>query len=420
MIEVAKIALLLASTAGAMLAQDPPAVEAVPPPAAVQAPGFRCLVSQLMATRIGNTKNEALGEILEIVLDGRAERVTYAVVSFRGLVGSDTKYFALPWRLLELDRRSAAEAPRATLGLDRATLLAAPGFDPLEWPDMADPDWARQVDDYYRSRGEPTRGGGSDEPKGSGPGGVRGADQQPGSSAFLHRRLVKRIGMPVVATDRKILGVVEDLVIDTRRATVIGALIGLGDRSASGERFVLLPSEALTLDRVRGRFVVAATNVELEAMAFAADALPALDDDRWAEAGQVFVRRAASAPAADAADPAPSREDAADAEPYDVAATERITATVLGIGTVRVGERQQERVRLRVRSADGRDRIVYAGPSEFPAQAALGLRIGRVVEVVGSPFQSGVHLVLVAGSIAVEGRTVQLRDAEGRPLWATR
>lgn len=415
-----RIAVTMGCAFGALSAQAPPVGETVPTPAVAPGTGFRCLASQLLGCQVTNPKNESLGEIHEIVLDGRNERVAYAVVSFRGLVGLDAKYFALPWRLLELDRRSVDDAPRATLGLDRATLLAAPGFDQLQWPDMADPSWARQVDDFYRTRGEPVRPGGIDEPKGSGPGGVRGAGQPPGSSAFLHRRLVKLIGMPVVAPGRQLLGVVEDLVVDTGRATVVGALVGLGDRSGRGELFALLPSAALALDRVRGRFGVACTIAELEAIAFAAAAMPPLGDDRWAKPGLAFANRARDADAEPPADDAASREAVGDDEPYDVANTETVTATVLGIGTVRVGEQQEERVRLRVRSADGRDRVVHAGPAEFPAQLALGLRIGRVVEIVGSPCRSGVQLVLVAGSIAVEGRTAKLRDATGKPVWATR
>ena len=102
---------------------------------------------------------------------------------------------------------------------------------------------------------------------------------------------------------------------------------------------------------------------------------------------------------------------------YDARKIERVTATILGVGSVWVGDEPEQRVRLRMRSTDGRDHIVHAAPSDFARQAALGLRTGRVVEVTGSSVKFGTRTVLVAGSITAGGETAILRDGEGHAIW---
>ncbi|MEO6593796.1 MAG: PRC-barrel domain-containing protein, partial [Planctomycetota bacterium] len=412
--------LLLGLAVSSVLAQTPPEAEgALVPAIAVGEPGgSRCKASQLISCKISNSKNQDLGEILDIVLDARNEHVAYAVVTFGGVLGMDKKYFAMPWRLIEVSQRSVDDVPRATLGLDQATLQAAPGFDHSKWPDMADPTWAKQVDDYYRTRGEPARPEGAVEPKGSGADGKTGVEQQPASKGFVHRRLSKLIGMSVVDAERHPLGEVEDLVIDTRFATVDGALISFGGTLGIDEKFVLLPTEALTLDRKKGQFGVRCSKAEFEAMALVDGKIPALNNNLWRARGMELANRVETIDGNVIAVDASAVKAVPYVDVYDVNKTERVTATILTVGSVRVGDDQvEERLRLRMRSTDGRDWIVYAAPSDFASQAALGLRDGRVVEVTGSPVKYGTQTVLVAGSIAVEGKTAILRDAEGHAIW---
>ncbi len=384
--------------------------------------GARCKASQLISCKITNSKNQDLGEILEIVLDARNEHVAYAVVTFGGFLGMDEKYFAMPWRLIEISQRGVDDVPRATLGLDQKTLEAAPGFDHSKWPDMADPTWARQVDDYYRTRGEPALPEGAAEPKGSGAEGKTGVEQKPASKTFYYRRLSKLIGMAVVDQDKQRLGEVEDLVIDTRFATVDGALISFGGTLGIGEKFVLLPTKALTMDRDKGNFRVKCSKAEFEAMALVDGKIPALNNNLWAARGlELAARIDAKSEATDGdvtAVDASATRSVPYADAYDVNNTERVTATILTVGSVWIGDEPEERVRLRIRSTDGQDRIVYAAPSSFASQAELGLRAGRVVEVTGSPVKYGTQTVLVAGSIAVEGKTAVLRDEKGHTIWA--
>jgi sporulation protein YlmC with PRC-barrel domain len=118
-----------------------------PPRMASVVEGYRRVLSAATLTgdRVRNPAGEDLGKIEEIMLDVPTGRVAYAVVSFGGFLGIGDKLFAVPWRALTLNERDH----EFVLNVDRRRLEEAPGFDRDNWPDMTDPDWGAQVDDFY-------------------------------------------------------------------------------------------------------------------------------------------------------------------------------------------------------------------------------------------------------------------------------
>lgn len=407
--------LLATIVAGAMVAQ------ALPTPAGAECGPARCRASQLIGFAITNSQNESLGEIRDIVVDGANRNIAYAVVRFGGVLGMGGKYFAVPWRFIDVTQRGSDETPRALLGLDERTLTAAPGFDKDDWPDMADAAWPRQVDDYYRRRSETEQPQGAAEPKGSAPDGTRGVDGPPGSVASLHRRLSRLIGMVVVDLQHKELAGVEDLVVDPTHAAIDGVLLSYGGVLGVGESLVLVPADALTLDHGKDVFVIACTRSDLEAMVPKDSKLPSLNDETWLTSGREKIAKAqkylvpgnGDVPAVDASGAKSVRY----ADSYDHAAPVAIRGTIATVGTVRVGDGREQRARWRVRLAEGREVIVYGAPSSFAEQQALGLRAGSKIEVTGSTARYGSQTVLVAGTIAAGGKTATLRDEKGRALW---
>ena len=377
--------------------------------------------SSIIGTNVVNGKDESLGDIKEVVIDPNTGKVAYAVVSFGGFLGMGEKYFAMPWRLIEVRRRGAEDKPRAMLGLDKDVLKAAPGFDKANWPDMANASWAQQVDDYYRLRSETARPEGAAEPKGSAPDGTRGVDHAPGSKAFAHRRLSQLIGMDVVDQQHKKLADVEDLVVDSGRATIDGALLSFGGTLGMGESLVLVPADAMTLDHAKGVFVFPCTRADLDGMALQGGKLPALDNDAWLTKGREQCAKVAKGQVVVNGDvvavDASGTYAVQYADSYDVAKTETLNGTIATIGSVRVGDAKEVRARWRVRASDGREVIVYAAPTAFSEQHSLGLRVGSVVEITGSPAKYGNQTVLVAGSVKTDGKTATLRDEKGRAVW---
>jgi sporulation protein YlmC with PRC-barrel domain len=101
--------------------------------------------STLSGDRVRNSAGESLGKIEEIMLDIQTGRIAYAVLSFGGFLGIGNKLFAVPWSALQIDTGEH----EFILDVDRGTLENAPGFDKDDWPDMTDPDFVRDVSEYY-------------------------------------------------------------------------------------------------------------------------------------------------------------------------------------------------------------------------------------------------------------------------------
>lgn len=102
--------------------------------------------SKIIGESVANREGEDLGKIHELILDARAGRVAYAVLSFGGFMGMGTKLFAMPWQAFQLSETDE----KLILNVDRKTLEGAPGFDQeAAWPDFADRKWGGDIHRHY-------------------------------------------------------------------------------------------------------------------------------------------------------------------------------------------------------------------------------------------------------------------------------
>jgi len=102
----------------------------------------------LVGNDVYNEQGEDLGDVKEIMLDMSTGRVSYAVLSFGGILGMGEKLFAVPWDALTLDTVNK----RFTLNVKKDRLENAPGFDKGSWPNMADQTWVKGIHDYYGTK----------------------------------------------------------------------------------------------------------------------------------------------------------------------------------------------------------------------------------------------------------------------------
>ena len=73
----------------------------------------------LVGNDVYNSQDEDLGDVKEIMLDMHTGRVSYAVLSFGGILGMGEKLFAVPWDALTLD----TENKRFTLDVKKAEVV---------------------------------------------------------------------------------------------------------------------------------------------------------------------------------------------------------------------------------------------------------------------------------------------------------
>ena len=102
----------------------------------------------LIGNDVYNHMDEDLGDIKEIMLETASGKIAYAVLEFGTFLGMGGKLFAVPWGALTLD----TENKRFVLNIEKERLKSAPGFDDDQWPNMADPIWARNIHSYYNTK----------------------------------------------------------------------------------------------------------------------------------------------------------------------------------------------------------------------------------------------------------------------------
>jgi sporulation protein YlmC with PRC-barrel domain len=99
----------------------------------------------LEGTKVVSSDGEDVGEISDIMLDVRAARIAYAVLSEGGFLGMGAALHAIPWSALTLD----TDEKCFRVDITAQQLKDEPGFDKEHWPSMADADWGALVHQYY-------------------------------------------------------------------------------------------------------------------------------------------------------------------------------------------------------------------------------------------------------------------------------
>ena len=111
-------------------------------------------MSSLIGANVENSNGDNLGEVKDVVLDWQGGKVRYAVLSYGGILGIGDKLFAVP---IESFTAQTGSSSKLVLNVNKDQLKNAPGFDRNHWPDMANPNWAKEIDTYYeRTAARPT------------------------------------------------------------------------------------------------------------------------------------------------------------------------------------------------------------------------------------------------------------------------
>jgi sporulation protein YlmC with PRC-barrel domain len=108
--------------------------------------------SEIIGSNIENRQGENLGEIEDLVVDPATGRISYAVLSYGGVLGVGDRRTAVPFTALN---PKPDDPEKFVLNIERQRLEQAPSFESREWPNLNDPNYTRQVDEFYRQPGVP-------------------------------------------------------------------------------------------------------------------------------------------------------------------------------------------------------------------------------------------------------------------------
>jgi hypothetical protein len=102
-------------------------------------------------THVFSLSGEKLGKVEDVALDKVGGRVAYAILSFGGLLGMGESYYPVPWNKLRYD----TERRGYVIPCDKATLEAAPSFEPEELSGWEDSHLRDRIFEYYNPYGFP-------------------------------------------------------------------------------------------------------------------------------------------------------------------------------------------------------------------------------------------------------------------------
>ncbi len=87
--------------------------------------------SSIIGDKVRNGKDESMGEINDIMIDITTGKIDYVIIELGGFLGMGTKYFAIPFGMLQVD----PDKKMFVFNQEKEMLENAPGFDLDHWPD---------------------------------------------------------------------------------------------------------------------------------------------------------------------------------------------------------------------------------------------------------------------------------------------
>lgn len=107
----------------------------------------RLRLSKLMGTDVRNLQNENLGKLDNVMIDVNQGKLAYGIVAIRsGFLGLNKDFVAVPWSALDW----AGQPGIARLDADKQTLTAI-AFDKDNFPNLADPQYSRQLFERFHA-----------------------------------------------------------------------------------------------------------------------------------------------------------------------------------------------------------------------------------------------------------------------------
>jgi len=242
-------------------------------------------VSKCIGENIYGSDGKKLGDIKDVVLDGNNNHISYAVLSYGGVMGMGDKLFAVPWGALH----HKGTDDKTYLDVTSDSLKEAPGFDKSHWPDMADMKFRKSVDTFYHyERPDMTRTGTvdhgtmNDHAVTDRPMTNRDANDQMSKGLYWTRRATEIKGANVTNNEKENLGEIKDLVVD-KGGRVHYAVLSFGGVLGIGDKLFAVPMEALTSKADDQKFVL---NVPKDTLKNA----PGFNENNWPDFADATFR----------------------------------------------------------------------------------------------------------------------------------
>ncbi len=217
--------------------------------------------SKIIGANVENANGDNIGEIKDMMVDARNERVRYVVLSHGGVLGIGDKLFAYPMSMVETGGKNG---DKLVMNVNKEKLDKAPGFDKNKWPDFADSKYTGQIDQYYGA-----------------------SSRHDGEQAGKLVRASDLIGKDFDDANGKEAGEIKDLIVDSNTGSIEYAVVDFDDSWAkkTDGKLVAIPLSDLSVSGEKNDKLAIRTSPDRIDMshAFASNQWPDFSDPAWAQ-----------------------------------------------------------------------------------------------------------------------------------------
>ena len=383
--------------------------------------------------------DEKIGTVGELVICDNVDKIAYVILT------SQDKYYPVPWRAFDVRRsglpagtrtesddlkspgarwdpslgmpevsaphrgRGPTARPALFLKIDKESLRQAPTIDstlPIE--KLSDLKLYQEVDTFYCGH--------------VGREAARAAMVHEGPAKLLKVSKIK--GLKLQDSRNADLGKIQDLLVDAREGHVAYGLVSFGGFMGIRDKTAAVPWSALSIRTEQGYAALDGSRERLEAAVIDEGNVEKLAQPEFARrihdtfGASPYWEVFGFVPGEETAMPAnPWHPDSAYSRTFDPSTLTTIEGTIRSVDTVYPEGGAAPGTRLDVEIKEGETVAVCAGPRAFAAQNGIEFGLESKISVTGSKTKVNGESVIMASEIWVEGKTLRLRDAQGRPEW---
>ncbi len=216
--------------------------------------------SEVIGRNVRGAKGNDLGEINDLIVDVKTQRVRYAILGFGGILGMGEKLFAYPIQAF----KESPNRESLVLNVPEERLEQSPGFERDRWPDWGVDDYAERVERFY---GDVT--------------GTRQTERMQAREQQLVRAS-EMLGRDIVDRTGDDLGEITDLVVNMQNGEIRVAVLDFERNWGSDELLLPMSLKAFHFPATGGDPVLNVSPDEVDSrLGFTEDAWPDFSDPAY-------------------------------------------------------------------------------------------------------------------------------------------